>query len=188
MYGCGNSTEAHTSQAAEARPLNDEAGRNKSPSKEEAANDPTIEAAKLTKEEVYASANLATFLTFDEDMAQEQVNGDIEILQELHTMVCEQYHTSFTEIKNGFEKGDYQRVHSAAHALKGAMCNLGANRFASISALLENYGHKLKAILKTDTALTEDQTHLVRIYIQMMADEWQEYLNSFQDFLKRTTK
>jgi HPt (histidine-containing phosphotransfer) domain-containing protein len=173
MYGCGNSTEA--------RPLNDEAGRNKSPSKEEAANDPTIEAAKLTKEEVYASANLATFLTFDEDMAQEQVNGDIEILQELHTMVCEQYHPRF-------EKGDYQRVHSAAHALKGAMCNLGANRFASISALLENYGHKLKAILKTDTALTEDQTHLVRIYIQMMADEWQEYLNSFQDFLKRTTK
>ena len=30
------------------------------------ANDPTIEAAKLTKEEVYASANLATFLTFDD--------------------------------------------------------------------------------------------------------------------------
>mmetsp|Transcript_12837 Transcript_12837/g.23119 ORF Transcript_12837/g.23119 Transcript_12837/m.23119 type:complete len:188 (-) Transcript_12837:882-1445(-) len=184
--GCGGSTEAQPNQTADGHPLNEEAGNKQLKLNDEAAKQPTNEAAKLTKEEVYVSANLASIQTLDEDLASEQVNGDMEILQELHTMVREQYKTSYNEIKQAYKEGDYARVASSAHALKGAMCNLGANRFAKLSGLLENYGRELQAIIKAGTPVTEDQTHLVSIYIALMAGEWQEYLTVFQDFIKRT--
>ena len=76
------------------------------------------------------------------EKALELTDGDFELLKELFELYLEDYPKRLTEIKEGLQAEDYEKVRNAAHSLKGASLNLGFESISEIAKELESYAEK----------------------------------------------
>lgn len=140
---------------------------------------------KPTAASLYVEHKLSAKETIDEQMALDQVNSSVEILAELHGMLCQQYETNFAELQQYHQDDNCYQLWKSAHSLKGAMCNLGINRFAEVCRLLEQFGQQLDAQQKAGNPITDDQRHSISIFIELMAQEWEVYCDYYAQFAER---
>jgi two-component system, sensor histidine kinase and response regulator len=72
--------------------------------------------------------------------AMARVGGDAELLKELAGLFVEEYPQLLTELQAALADGDARRVEHAAHALKGAVANFGAQQAVDTALQLEQLG------------------------------------------------
>lgn len=87
-------------------------------------------------------------LVLDRAVALDQVGGDAELLAEVAQLFLEDYPNSLREIDAAVHTGDARLLERAAHTLKGAASNFGANPVAESALALEMAGRtgQLRAI------------------------------------------
>lgn len=96
-----------------------------------------------TLEDVLRETDLSSKQTIDEQMALDQVNGDVELLQDLNGMMCDQFKQDFGDIQRCHKEQNWFKLWKSAHSLKGATANLGINKFAEVCRLLEHIAQGL---------------------------------------------
>lgn len=81
-------------------------------------------------------------LVLDRAVALDRVGGDEELLAEVAQLFLEDYPNSMREIDEAVAKGDAKLLERAAHTLKGAASNFGANPVTETAFALEMAGRK----------------------------------------------
>ena len=82
----------------------------------------------------------AQLLSFNRALALDRVAGDEELLREIAQVYLGEYPEAVEEIRQAVEAGDAERLHRAAHALKGSLGTLGAEAAQSLALELETMG------------------------------------------------
>ena len=77
----------------------------------------------------------------DRDLALSRVGGDAELLKEIAALFMEDYPNVLAEIRAAAARGDANGVERAAHGLKGAVANFGAQAAVEAAFQLEQMGH-----------------------------------------------
>lgn len=81
-----------------------------------------------------------SLLKWNKDFALEQAAEDEELLQELIDIFKTSFASDIQIIQDGLRGGDYERVASAAHSIKGAAASLGIDGITEITRTIENEG------------------------------------------------
>jgi len=76
----------------------------------------------------------------DRDLALSRVGGDAELLQEIAALFIEDYPKVLAEIRAATARGDPKGLGQAAHGLKGAVANFGAQAAVEAAFQLEQMG------------------------------------------------
>jgi two-component system, sensor histidine kinase and response regulator len=79
-------------------------------------------------------------MVLDRAVALDRVGGDEELLAEVAQLFLEDYPNSMREIDEAVSKGDAKLLERAAHTLKGAASNFGANPVVDSAFALEMAG------------------------------------------------
>jgi|SRR5579863_2087066 len=74
------------------------------------------------------------------DLALSRVGGDPELLKEIAALFIEDYPKVLAEIRAATARGDALGVEHAAHGLKGAVANFGAQAAVEAAFQLEQMG------------------------------------------------
>ena len=78
--------------------------------------------------------------TFDREKALSVTGGDTGLLGELLNLFCEQRPKQLTDISDAIKTGQSEQLQSVAHALKGALGNLGGMHAFNLAQALEKMG------------------------------------------------
>jgi len=81
-------------------------------------------------------------LILNHAVALEQVGGDQELLIEVAQLFLEDYPNSLREIEEALRTGDAKLMERAAHTLKGAAANFGAEPVVEPALRLEMAGRR----------------------------------------------
>jgi HPt (histidine-containing phosphotransfer) domain-containing protein len=76
----------------------------------------------------------------DFDNALSRAGGDMELLKEIAALFIDDYPRSLAELHQALAAGDAQTVNHAAHGLKGAVANFGAQPAVAAAFTLEQMG------------------------------------------------
>lgn len=76
----------------------------------------------------------------DRALALERVGGDTELLQEVARLFLDDCPNAMAMIRNAVEAGDPKALERAAHNLKGAVANFGAEATVHAALQLEEIG------------------------------------------------
>jgi len=79
-------------------------------------------------------------LQWNRDFAMEQAGDDLELLEELLTMLVDSSKSDLAKIAAGLEAGDGDMVADAAHSIKGAAASLGVEGLRELSYEFEKSG------------------------------------------------
>lgn len=79
-------------------------------------------------------------LVLDRAMALDRVGGDEELLAEVAQLFLDDYPNSLREIDEALQRGDAKLLERAAHSLKGAASNFGAEPVVEPALALELAG------------------------------------------------
>jgi two-component system sensor histidine kinase/response regulator len=95
-------------------------------------------------------------LVLDKAVALDRVGGDEELLAEVAQLFLEDYPNSLREIDDALQRGDAKLLERAAHTLKGAASNFGADPVVEPALALELAGRtgNLSATASSYQALT----------------------------------
>lgn len=77
---------------------------------------------------------------FDFSRAMEVVDGDMELLREIATLLLDECFQKTIQIREGIRVGDAGMVEEAAHSLKGAAGSIGAKQLEQRFLQLERVG------------------------------------------------
>jgi len=94
-------------------------------------------------------------LQWDKGFAEEQSGGDLELMEELLTLLDESTQSDFMKIKDGLAAGDSKAVADAAHSIKGAAASLGVEGLRDVAYDLEKMGRQ-DMLADIDLAALED--------------------------------
>ncbi len=78
----------------------------------------------------------------DEGRFLHLVGGDRDLAREVVQLYFKHYPGRLREIARAISAGDAEQLHLAAHALKGAVSNLAADRASELAYVLERMGHE----------------------------------------------
>jgi two-component system, sensor histidine kinase and response regulator len=81
-------------------------------------------------------------LVLDRAVALDRVGGDEDLLAEVAQLFLEDYPNSLREIEEAVSRGDAKLLERAAHTLKGAASNFGANPVVDSAFALEMAGRR----------------------------------------------
>jgi HPt (histidine-containing phosphotransfer) domain-containing protein len=92
----------------------------------------------------------------------ERLDGNTDLLRELIELFSRQGPLLLTEIRNAIASGDGARAEMAAHSLKGALANLGADRAAEVAFHLERLARAsdLSTASATRSVLEREVAHV----------------------------
>lgn len=76
-------------------------------------------------------------LNVDRQFALDQVEGDVELLQELLTILLQSCATDLARMKQGVVDGIPAQVRAAAHSIKGASASLGISGLRDLALSIE---------------------------------------------------
>ncbi len=79
-------------------------------------------------------------LVLNKAVALDRVGGDEELLAEVAQLFIEDYPNSMGEIQDALRTGDHKKLERAAHSLKGAAANFGADPVVKSALALEVAG------------------------------------------------
>eukprot|EP00667_Euglena_gracilis_P021522 EG_transcript_23627 len=181
--GCGNSVVSATEPSDTVALVKKE----KQPDAKAAASHPIEDknGRVWTLEDVLRETDLSSKQTIDEQMALDQVNGDVELLQDLNGMMCDQFKQDFGDIQRCHKEQNWFKLWKSAHSLKGATANLGINKFAEVCRLLEHIGKEMDNLATTGQVVPPGHVQKVGIYIHLLSSEWEEYRRCYEAFEKR---
>lgn len=94
--------------------------------------------------------------------ALDRAGGDREFYRELLDMLLEDASEQVSEMKEGIEAGDAERVERVAHSLKGAAANLEAGPVRDAALCLEMLGREAN-LADAAGALVELEAELERL-------------------------
>lgn len=83
---------------------------------------------------------LSDLLVLNKAVALDRVGGDEELLAEVAQLFIEDYPNSVGEIEEALRTGDAKKLERAAHSLKGAASNFGADVVVKSALALEVAG------------------------------------------------
>jgi HPt (histidine-containing phosphotransfer) domain-containing protein len=78
--------------------------------------------------------------SFNHERALAQVDGDLELLNDLFALLRDDAPRRLEAIAGGIANDDREAIRNAAHALRGAMVNFAANRACDIATEIERAG------------------------------------------------
>ncbi|MBI1764108.1 MAG: PAS domain S-box protein [Acidobacteria bacterium] len=108
---------------------------------------------------------------FDETALLAQVEGDTELLTELVELFAGDSPRLLTELKQALDTGHSKAVAQAAHALKGAASNFGAQDVVALARRLEEAG-RAETLREADTLCLALEAEVGRLNIELGA--WME--------------
>ncbi|MEJ7591703.1 MAG: response regulator [Planctomycetaceae bacterium] len=121
---------------------------------------PTV-SERVPTETATDHAAVSQGMTFDPDVALQNVGGDIALLQEIIGLFCSEYPGMLTMIREGVSNGDANVVHRSAHMLKGSVSIFGPTDACDLAQKLETMGHDQnlsgadELVLQLERALSE---------------------------------
>lgn len=80
--------------------------------------------------------------SFDYDQAMQVTDSDLELFGELIEIFDGQQKQNIEDLELAISSGDFARFELVAHALKGALSNLGALASAEMAHILEGLGRE----------------------------------------------
>ncbi|HEY2467297.1 MAG TPA: Hpt domain-containing protein [Terracidiphilus sp.] len=89
-----------------------------------------------------------------------RIENDEELLVELFTLFLDDFPRKRTELQAAIESGNLDEIERTAHAIKGVLANLSAQRAASLAAEIESVARdgKLPKIQKAVAAFNLEAT------------------------------
>jgi signal transduction histidine kinase/DNA-binding response OmpR family regulator len=98
----------------------------------------------------------------------QSVEGDVELMREIVGVFLEESPRMLSRIRKALEDGDPEALTAGAHALKGAVGNLGASAAMNAAARLEELGRR-RDLLSSSEAYTTLQIELDRLQPALVA-------------------
>jgi PAS domain S-box-containing protein len=74
---------------------------------------------------------------YDREQMMDTVGGDLELLHQIIALFLEDYGASLESLRQAAATGDQDKLHSAAHCIKGMVANFGADRAVSEAVAIE---------------------------------------------------
>ena len=96
--------------------------------------------SRVHKEEKQMTSEPASSSSYDLDTALARVDGDIQLLQEVAELFCEDAPSMLEGIRDSIMRDDAGSLERGAHALKGDVSNFGAKQAWECALQLEMLG------------------------------------------------
>lgn len=84
----------------------------------------------------------ASLMGLDRELALSRVGGDLELLKEIAAIFVAEAPKMIAEITGAIASGDHELLERAAHSMKGAAANFGAQSVVSAALRLETMGRQ----------------------------------------------
>jgi HPt (histidine-containing phosphotransfer) domain-containing protein len=104
----------------------------------------------------------------DLPLALSRVGGDVALLREIAQIFFEQYPTTLSDIRQALASRDGPALEQAAHFLKGAVANFGAQRASEAAFSLEKMGREGRWE-NPEAALANLEAELERLLPELVA-------------------